>query len=152
MNDRSSRGALGAVLQPETSGWGAIASLAALLTVTALSVRGMMTQEISAPHVVEPSEVTQEVVEQGTAPVSPPSVANCMEREVRVARTGKFDGAKLRASPGFKYPQAGIVTRGAHLVVCETFETPGTKIPNVWYRIAEGEHTGLWLHKQVLDF
>jgi hypothetical protein len=58
----------------------------------------------------------------------------------------------LRAVPGFEHEQAAIVTRGAHLVVCEVAETPGTKVPNRWYRIREGEHKGLWIHKQVLDF
>jgi len=152
MHDRSSPGAFGTASIPESSGWSAIATLGFLLLLTALSLRGMMTPEISAHSADFLAEETQEVAQQESESETSPLATNCMEREVRVARTGKFDGAKLRASPGFKYPQAGIVTRGAHLVVCETFETPGTKIPNVWYRIAEGEHTGLWLHKQVLDF
>jgi hypothetical protein len=152
MDDRSSPGALGTASVPERSGWGAITSLVVLLVVTALSVRGLMTPENSVHRETLVVEETHEIAQPEVELEGVSSAATCMEREVRVARTGKFEGAKLRATPGFKYPQAGIVTRGAHLVVCETFETPGTKIPNVWYRIAEGDHTGLWLHKQVLDF
>ncbi len=75
----------------------------------------------------------------------------CTERRAFIARTGKYPGAKLRADPGFDYPQTAIVTRGAYVSVCKTAETPGKKIPNVWYQISEGKHQGLWIHGSIVD-
>jgi hypothetical protein len=131
----------------------AISSLVFLGVVSVVSVQAL-DQPNAAPSSIERPELEdlpEAVQEPAKSPTLDPSLP-CEEIVVRVGRTGQFAGAKLRAIPGFEHEQAAIVTRGAHLVVCEISETPGTKVPNRWYRIHEGEHKGLWIHKQVLDF
>lgn len=133
----------------------ALVSLLGLLIVSVLSVTAVLSPELPSEEQLEfvddePEPTSVEEVGPSALVIAPSQA--CQERDVRVSQTGKFAGAKLRAVPGFEHEQAGIVTRGAHLVVCETAETPGTKVPNRWYRIADGKYKGLWIHKQVLDF